>query len=135
MMHPYTIHKDVLRVGEHVIAPAALSRIQDLDQNGWSKLARHIQNANNGVLTFLNAFQTRLTPDQISDILDLQESLAASLTHYSTFPDIMGVSADKLPKSKTPPELLQHFGCESTAKEVQKICALAKKLSESVDSQ
>lgn len=87
----YAMHKDVMRVGEHVIAPAALSRIQGLDQKGWVSLARYIQDAHNGVLTFLNAFQARLSPDQISDILDLQEALATSLSYYSTFPDIMGV--------------------------------------------
>jgi len=129
----YAIHKDVMRVGEHVIAPAALSRVQALDQSEWAKLARHIQNSHNGVLTFLNIFQTRLTPDQISDLLDLQESLANSLTSYSVFPDIMGVPEDKLPQTKTPPKMLQQSGCEFTSKELQKICALSKKLSESTD--
>jgi hypothetical protein len=129
----YAIHKDVMRVGEHVIAPSALSRVQALDQSGWTKLARLIQHSHNGVLMFLNVFQTRLTPDQMSDLLDLQESLANSLTYYSIFPDVMGVSGDKLPKTRTPPEILQQLGCESTAKEIQKICALAKSLSESTD--
>lgn len=129
----YAIHKDVMRIGEHVIAPTALHSVYALDQSGWAKLFRHIQNSHNGVLMFLNAFQTRLTPDQISNLLDLQESLANSLTYYCIFPDIMGVPEDKLPKTKTPPEMLQQFGCESTAKEIKKICALAKKLSESTD--
>lgn len=134
-LDPYAMHKEVIRVGEHVIAPAALSRVQALDQDGWSKLARHIQNAHNGIVAFLNTFQTRLSPDQMSDILDLQESLAKSLTHYSTFPDIMGVPEDQLPETNTPPEFLQQFGCESTAKELQNICAIARTLSESVDAE
>lgn len=129
----YAMHKDVMRVGEHVIVPAALGRIQKLDQNGWKKLVLHIQNSLNDVQVFLNMFQTRLIPNQISDILDLQESLSNSLTHYSIFPDIMGVSEDKLPQTRTPALSLQQFGCESTAEELRNICNLAKKISESTN--
>jgi hypothetical protein len=127
------IHKDIIRVAEQIIAPEALTRIQALNQDAWKSLARQIQNAHNGVLTFINVFQSRLSPDQICNLLDLQESLSNSLTYYTVFPDLMGVPEDKLPQTKTPPEMLQKFGCESTAKEIQKICELAKKLSESVD--
>jgi len=129
----YAVHKELMRVSEHSIAPSALSRVQALDQRGWDKLARNIQNSHNGVLTFLNVFQARLAPNQISNLLDLQESLAKSLTLYSIFPDIMGAPKDELPHTKTQPELLQQSGCETTAKELQKICVLVKKLSESVD--
>lgn len=127
------MHKDVMRIAEHVIAPAALSRISAIDQAGWSSLARHVQNSHNGTLAFLNAFQVRLDPVQISDLLDMQESLLNSLTYYSTFPDIMGVPDHLLPPSKTPPEILRQFGCESAAKELRNVCALARKLSNSVD--
>ncbi|MEW6674207.1 MAG: hypothetical protein AB1427_21135 [Thermodesulfobacteriota bacterium] len=133
-LDPYAMHKDVMRIGEHVIAPAARSRVQALDQNGWTMLVRQIRNAHDGVSTFLNVFQSRLTPEQISGILDLQEALVSSLTYYTAFPDIMGVPVDELPQTRTPPELLQQFGCESTVKELEKICLLAKKLSESVDA-
>jgi len=129
----YTIHKDMMHVGEDVIAPAALSRVQALNQSEWAKLARHIQDLHNDFLTFLNIFQTRLTPDQISDILDIQESLDKSLLYYSIFPDIMGVPESKLLQTKTSPKILQQLGCESTAKELQNICALSKRLSESTD--
>lgn len=129
----YTIHKDLIRMGECVIAPAALSRIQTLNQSEWTKLARYIQNSHNDLLTFLNIFQTRLTPDQLSDLLDLQESLDKSLMYYSLFPDIIGVPESKWPQSKTSPKILQNLGCESAAKELQNICALSKKLSESVN--
>jgi len=129
----YAAHKDVIRVGEHIISPAALSRVKALDQAGWTKLARHIQKSHNSVLSFLNLFQNRLSPNQISYLLDMQESLDKSLTYYTIFPDIMGVPKDKLPKATTSPEELQQFGCESTANEIQKICILAKNLSESTD--
>ncbi len=127
------IHKDIIRVAEHVIAPTALHRVQALDQNGWNLLARHIQNAHNGVLAFLNAFQARLSPDQISDLLDLQESLSNSLTLYALFPEIMGVPEDHLPQTTTPPKVLQQSAYESTAKEIQRICELAKRISASFD--
>lgn len=129
----YAMHKDVMRVGEHIIKPSAQSRVKALDKIGWVKLAEQIQNSHNGVQSFLNAFQNRLTPNQISDLLYLQDALAKSLTSYTTFPDIMGVPENELPKTKTPPEMLQQFGCESTSKELQNICDIAKKLSESIE--
>ncbi len=129
----YKIHKELMRIGEHVISPSALSHVQALDKNGWAKLSRHIQNSHNGVLTFLKVFQPRLTPGQFSDLLDLEKSLANSLTSYIIFPHIMGVPKDELPQTKTSPEILQQSGCKSTAEELIKICTLAKKLSESIN--
>jgi hypothetical protein len=126
----YAMHKDIMRVGEHIIKPAVLSRVRALDQAGWAKLAQQIQNSHNSVISFLNLFQNRLRPDQISDLLDLQEFLNNSLTCYSVFPDILGVPEDKLPKTKTPPEELQQFCCEATAKDIRNVCSIVKKLSE-----
>lgn len=126
-------HKEIIRVGEHVIAPSIHQRVRSLDAGGWTSLARQVGHAYNGTLVFLNAFQNRLSPEQIGHLLDIQERLSDSLTWYSTFPELMGVPADKLPETKSPPEELQQYGCESTAKELQKVLWLAKELSETVE--
>lgn len=130
---PYMVHKELVRVAEHVLAPEARSRVLALDRKGWSALAQHLRNAHNGIAAFLSAFQSRLTPDQISTLLDLQEALTSSLTSYTIFPDIMGVPLEELPRAKTPPVVLQRDGCESCARDLQRICALVKQLSDSVD--
>ncbi len=130
---PYVVHKELVRVAECVLAPGALSRVLALDRKGWSSLAQHLRNAHNGIAAFLSAFQSRLNPDQISTLLDLQEALTSSLTSYTIFPDLMGVPVEELPRSQTPPLVLQRDGCESCARDLQRICALVKQLSDSVD--
>jgi hypothetical protein len=45
----------------------------------------------------------------------------------------MGVPEDQLPETKTPPKDLQQYSCESTANEIHKVLAIAKKLSETLD--
>jgi hypothetical protein len=128
-----TTHKEVIRVGEHVIAPSVHHRIRSLDADGWKSLARQIEHAYNGTLVFLSTFQSRLSPEQISHLLDIQESLSNSLVSYTTFPELMGVPEDQLPETKTPPKDLQQYSCESTANEIHKVLAIAKKLSETLD--
>lgn len=128
--NPIAIHNESIRVAEHVISPVVYQRVRALDPRGWKSLATHITNAHNGTLAFLSAFQARLSPEQISDLLDLQEALSNSLTFYTVFHDLAGVPEDKLPQTRTPPAILQKSGYEATAKEIQTALALAKKLSQ-----
>ena len=131
-LNPVAIHDEIMRVGKSVIAPIVHQRVSALDQRGWKSLTAHLVNAHNGALAFLTVFQTRLSPDQISDLLDLQEALEYSLTFYSIFPEMAGVPEDELPETRTPPEILQKSFYENTANDIVKILALSKKLSQSV---
>ncbi len=126
-------HKEVIRMGEHVISPGIHHRIRSLDANGWKSLARQIEHAHNGTLVFLSAFQGRLGPEQISHLLDIEEGLSHSLTFYTTFPELVGVPHDQLPDMKSPSGELQQHGCESAANEISKVLAIAKRLSETLD--
>lgn len=125
-------HKEIIRVGEHVIAPGIHQRIRSLDAIGWKSLAQQIGHIRNETLMFLTAFQNRLSPEQISHLLDVEEGLSNSLTFYSTFPELMGVPVGQLPKTKSPPEELQQFSCQSAANELRKVLCRAKQLSETV---
>lgn len=126
------MHNEIIRIAEHVISPVVLQRIQSLDSTGWKSLATHVANSHNGTLTFLNVLQSRLSPEQISDLLDLQESLSNSLTFYTIFHELAGVPDDQLPETRTNPKVLQQSGYESTSIELQRALALAKSLSQSV---
>lgn len=126
------IHNEIIRIAEHVISPVVYQRVQTLDSRGWKSLATHVANSHNGTLTFLNAFQARLSPEQTSNLLDLQEALSNSLTFYTVFPDLAGVTENDLPKTRTPPEILQQSGYEATAKELQRALALTKRISQSI---
>jgi hypothetical protein len=127
-------HKEVIRVAEDTISPLVYNRLLSIDSKGWNALSRHITNSHNGIIQFLNIFQSRMKPEQLSILLDLQEALAECMTFYYIFPDLLGVPKDKLPKTKTPPELLQQLGCEETAKDLQRVITLVRKLSQSIDN-
>ena len=124
------IHNEIVRIADHVISPIVHQRVQALDPRGWKSLATHIANAHNGILVFLNAFQGRLSPDQVSNLLDLEEALSHSLMFYATFPDLAGVHKDELPQTHTPPDILQQSGYEATAKDLQRALAIIKILSQ-----
>ena len=126
------IHKEVTRLVEQIISPVIFQRIDALDPKGWKDLTNNVAVIQNHLLTFLSLFQTRLSPDQISDLLDLQDALSNSRTFYTIFPDIAGIAAKDLPMTRTPPEILQKRGYEETAKELKKALELVAKLSRSV---
>ena len=126
-------HKEVIRVGEHVIAPSVHHRIRSLDADGWKSLARQIEHAHHSTLALLNAFQGGLSPEQIGHLLDIQEGLSNSLTSYTTFPELMGVPGNQLPETTSSPEQLQRYACESAANDIQEVLGIVKKLSETLD--
>ncbi len=126
------IHNEIIRVAEHVVSPVVYQRVRALDPKGWKSLAAQITNAHNGTLMFFNAFQARMNPDQISNLLDLQETLSNILYFYMVFPDLAGVPENELPQTRTPPLVLQQSGCEGTAKDLQRVLALVKTLSQSI---
>ena len=129
-----TIHNEIIRISEHVISPVVYQRICALDPRGWKSLSTHIANAHNGTIAFLNAFQVRLTPDQISDLLDLQEALSSSLFFYKTFYDLAGMQEEYLPPTRTPPVILQNSGYKDTANHIKSVLAIVKKLSQTIPS-
>jgi hypothetical protein len=57
-----------------------------------------------------------------------------ALTLYTTFPDLAGVPPERLPETRTPPEVLQAHGYESTANEIRTLLRLAAKLSATLDT-
>lgn len=128
-------HRAQMLLVEKRIAPSIASCIDLLDEEGWSKLGKDIRESNIDAIRFFDMFHRLLTPSQITDLLDLQESLSKSLTYFEIFPDIMGVSKENLDKlkvgSEADPVQLQVLGNKNTTKELKRVCHLAKKLSES----
>ncbi len=125
-------HKEIVRIAQQIISPSLHKCIASLDQKGWQTLAFHMTNAHNGILSFLGAFQSRLDPKQICDLLDLQDSLAKSMISYKIFPELLGVPVDRLPTTTTPPQILQAFGINETANDLARVITLAASLSNSI---
>lgn len=123
------MRKEVVRIAEHVLIPAAETRIKALNQQQWRLFASQLQLASAECGVILDRFSGRLQPREISLVLDLQQHLESSLIFWSTFPDIAGVPIHQLPKTKTPPEELQAVWCELCARDVRKVLDLSIQLS------
>ena len=126
---PERIHREVLRVAEHVLVPAAPARLAGLDEAGWKRLATHLQSVWTEADRILDRFGHRLAPGQVELLLDIQRTVDSSLVFWRTFPELAGVADDKLPETKTPPEILKAHGYDSTAADVQKLLRYAVQLS------
>ena len=124
------VHREVLRIAEHVLAPAARTRLGQLDEVGWRSLSRHLQSVWAEADRLLDRFSNRLHPRQIELLLDIQATAQYALTFYQTFPDLAGVPPERLPQTKTPPGELQSFGYDSTAKELRRLLGLARELAD-----
>ena len=121
-------HLEVLRVAEHVIAPASRAQLAGLDEEGWRRLANHLQSMWAEAERLLDKFPQRLEPRQVELLLDIQTTIISTLVFYRTFPDLAGVPVGRLPETRTPPEALQSNGYDSTANELRRVLALARDL-------
>jgi hypothetical protein len=126
--NPELIHQEIMRVGIHILVPAARSRLDTLDQAGWKRLATNLQSMWGDAERVLDRFGHRLEPREVELLLDIQQSLEGALTFWRTFPDLAGVPDVQLPKTKTPPELLKSGGYDSTAEELRKVLKYAQLL-------
>ena len=94
------MHRDIITISENVIYPMIPQCVRRLDARGWRSLVTQVANAHNGVITFFNAFHSRLRPEQIAIILDLQEALSSSLIFYTITPELADISHSGLPGLK-----------------------------------
>lgn len=124
------MHRDVIRVGEHVVAPALDKRIAALDERGWHLLNKQAMRSAAATILFVQTFQNRMSPEQLTLLLDLEDALSGSMTYYATFPDVIGVPHDNLPN---PDDLrqpaIQKAGIECTVRELQKVMSLCAAIS------
>lgn len=132
--NPDLMHREVLRVAVHVLEPSARSRLDRLDQPGWKQLAAHIQATWGEAERLIEGFGSRLGPRQMELMLDIQQALERALTFWRTFPDLAGVPDEKLPKTRTPPELLKASGYDSMAAELRNLLKCARMLTTGGDA-
>jgi hypothetical protein len=129
---PQDATREVMRVAEHVLMPAAGVRIAALDPAGWKNLSLHLQTMSLEAGKLLDRFGSRLKPGAVETLLDIQQALDSAQTFWRVFPDIAGVPPERLPKTKTPAEELQTSWNNLTARELRKVLNGVKSLSEMV---
>ncbi len=127
---PDRAQSELLRIAEHVLKPAARARVGQLDEDGWRVLSRHLQSVWTEAERILGQFSHRLNPRRVELLLDIQTAAQYALTFYQTFPDLAGVPVERLPETRTPPDELQSFGYDSTAKELRRLLDLAVELAD-----
>lgn len=132
--NPREMTREVMRVAEHVLMPAAGVRVVALDPAGWKNLCLHLQTMSLEAGKLLDRFGGRLKPGAVETLLDIQQALDSAQTFWRVFPDVAGVPPEQLPKTKTPAEDLQASWNNLTARELRKILLGAKMLSEVVRS-
>lgn len=120
---------EVLRVAAHVLSPGAEARVAAMDQEQWRSFVTHLQQVSADCGVILDRFGHRLAPRTIATVLDLQQALGSAQTFWRVFPDVAGVPAEQLPRTKTPPEELQAVWCELTAGDVHRVLELCAQLS------
>lgn len=127
------MHQDVISVGEHVISPALEGRITALDERGWQLLNNQVLRSASATIRFLQTFQSRLSPEQLTLLLDLEDALNGSMTYYSTFPDVIVVSQDKPSNPNDPRQCaLQEAGIECAIRQLRNVISLCARISRNI---
>jgi len=127
-------HQEVLRISEHVVEPQVLTRIAGLDPDGWKQLVRRLQSTAAAADSLMDRFGSRLSPQQIELLLDVQQQANSALTYYSIVPEYAGVPAEQFVESYKDAYDLQEWGAESTSKYVAAMLGLARELSGTLSS-
>ncbi len=118
----------MIRIAEHVLKPAIRNRLDKLDQAGWKDLNEKLKGIWEGSERLLYQFGHRLEPVQHEILMDIQQSVRSALIFYTTFPEMAGVPEEKLPETKTPPEILKRHGYDTTGKDVENLLRLSSLL-------
>ena len=122
-------NREIRRAVTEVILPEVRTKVGALAQKDWANLAKGVGAARDKVELAIDRYAQRLDPKSMELLLDLQEGLQNTLTFYEVFPDLAGVPAHELPRTKTSPSLLQVQGYDSTANEIRLVLARAVELS------
>lgn len=131
IMDPDDVHKDLIRVAEHVIEPSASSRIRDMDRKSWRILSQNVSALSTQIDTTLAAYGARLEPNVIAALLDVQDRLHAILALYSTWPDVLGVPDKELPPKRDGTSSIPHKQAltELASNDIQKLSQALRELS------
>ncbi len=127
------MHKELMRISKEILEPTALARTSLLDQNGWISFIKGLQYLYESAEKFLTVHGAKLTPKQYELLIEFQEAVSKIMIPYTSFPDIIGVPDDKLPKgTRTPANEMKSVLNESLAKDIRgllsKVCELGANL-------
>ncbi len=97
---PSSIRRAMIRLAQNVLLPSVESNVQKLDTQEWKKLISQLRITWEGADRLCSVFGNRIEPEKLSLIMEIQDEIWGIISFYSTFPDVIGVSDDKLPPIK-----------------------------------
>jgi hypothetical protein len=127
---PHLAHKEVMRVSREVLEPGALDRITSFSPADWAALDQQLSRGWLEAESLLLNFHGRLGPHRYEKLMAAQDALQGARIFYSIFPDLAGVQAAEVPRTRTPAADLQHEGCRSTAEAVRTLLTVTRELAQ-----
>ena len=123
------MHSESIRLAESVL-PARLDDLHNLDEQGWKNLAGNLRNLSLLCDQLLSLFGRDLRADVTRLVLDIQTAAEAATTAYITFPDLMGIPDDRLPKRRDGSSTisLRNGWTDLSCKELGRLCRLCAEL-------
>lgn len=70
-------------------------RLKEINSQKWYYFISFLQDTYNSIGSNLLIFQNQLDPETTEKLLNLRVKIHAVMTHYSTFPDVIGVPLDQ----------------------------------------
>jgi len=80
--------------------PSVDSSVQKLDTEDWKKLISQLRITWEVADRLCSVFGSRIEPEKLSLIMEIQDEIWGIVSFYSTYPDVIGVPDDKLPPIK-----------------------------------
>jgi hypothetical protein len=90
------IRTRIIRVAKQIL-PERMPQLQNIDSSDWSRLSRGIQTSIEIGDRLLDLFGKDFPPEIAELVLDIQGAAQGVVSQYATWPDLLGVPADKLP--------------------------------------
>jgi hypothetical protein len=101
----YLMEKELIRISKEILEPTALSKVNSFNRTTWSSFNNQLQYLYESDIKLLTVYGSKLTPIQYELLIEIQDELGSIMTQYSTWPDILGVPDEELPKGTRIPTI------------------------------
>jgi hypothetical protein len=96
-----SIRSEMIRITKDILLPSVEKAIPRLGEEDWKNLVRQLRISYEYGDKLFVLFGNWIEPEKLSLIMEIQDEIEKILSIYTTFPDVIGVSDDKLPMKKT----------------------------------
>jgi hypothetical protein len=109
--------REVIRAAKFLLIPALPAAIEKMDQSNWKALMNTLSTIYREADELIDRFQSKMTPELLSAVLEIQDQIDNVSARYSLVPDILGVSDQELRmRNKAANQIgLKHFFNKETS--------------------